>query len=313
MNVLFQATKTVAAATILSLLSTSCDISTKDSLPANDAGGLTITVITNRHEGDSTAEVAAAVYQDGIPVELTGGDLFQASSGDEIAYLKKPAALIRGYSGSIDTIDGTTLDIEIIHDAIIAREDRWYPVDLLLVDPGPGPLVGRAASASFPDPVTITAPQDNTEYTNIDDQAHIEWLPGSGAESMQLIGAVDCSDGLSTSRYSIQRPLNDDDGFETVPLTEIILDNSNDEFKSFINPLAQALLQELLNQLSEGNIDPDFVIKKIESNPVKSRCEIRLVVQRIRKGEFDDGFAAGDISASSSADVIIVYNPPALF
>jgi len=305
--------KKTLAVIILSLLSTSCEISTDDNLPATDARGLSISVITNRHEDETTAEVSAAVYQDGIPVELTGGDLFKVTSGAESSYLKMPAAQIRGYAGSIETDSRETLDIEIIHDAIIAREDRWYPVDALFIDPGPGPLVGRRASASFPDPVRLTAPQASTEYNSIDGQIDLQWIAGSGNESMNLVAAVDCSDGLSTSRYGIQRDLGDDDGFEPVPLSDIIVDNNNPLFNSYIGPLAQVLLQQLLNELSEGNIDPDFVVRKIEANPLESRCEIWLVLQRVRKGDFDDGFDDGDITASSSTDVQVIYSPPALF
>jgi len=313
MKELPQTTKRALVVTILSALSTACDISTSDTLPATDSDGLSISVITNKHEGDSTAEVAAAVYRDGKPLELTGGDLFRAASGDQTAYLKTPDSRTGGYAGSIETEERTTLDIEIIHDALIAREDRWYPVDLLLIDPGPGPLVGRRASASFPAPVTIIAPQANTEYASIDEQVDIQWMAEPDGDTLQLIGAVDCSDGLSTSRYGIQRALDDDDGFEAVPLNEIIVDNRNQLFSTYIGPLAQVLLQQLLNKLSKGNIDPDFVVKNIEANPLQSRCEIRLVVQRMRKGSFDDGFDDGDITASSSADVLIVYNPPVLF
>ena len=133
------------------------------------------------------------------------------------------------------------------------------------------------------------------------------------AHFIVLIGTVECNDGLSTSRYGIQRTLNDDDGFESVPLNEVIFDTASNRFNTFIGELAQALLQELLNKLSAGNIDPDYVAKKIEANPIVSRCEIRLVIQRVRKGEFDAGFDGGDISASSSADVMIVYNPSSPF
>ena len=296
----------------LSSLAASCDISTSDTLPANHGDGLTITVLANRHGDASTAEVAAAVYEDGRPLDLEGGDLFRAVSGDEVSYLKVPFSLIRGYAGSIETDGRTDIDVVIVHDALIAREDRWYPVDLLLIDPGPGPLVGRTASASFPAPVTLTSPQPNTEYLSIGDNVDIGWIAGSGTETMQLIGAVECDSGLATSRYAIQRTLDDDDGFESIPMGEIIVDTSNSLFSSYATPLAQMLLQQLLNDLSDGNIDPDYVSKRIQANPVESRCEVRLIVQRVREGSFDTGFDAGEVSASSSADVVIVYNPPVL-
>ena len=80
-----------------------------------------------------------------------------------------------------------------------------------------------------------------------------------------------------------------------------------------ISDAAQALLQELLDQLSAGNIDPDFVSKKVEANPISSDCEIRLFLQRQRKGVFDASFDDGLVIGSRSAEVTVNYVSPTPF
>jgi hypothetical protein len=69
------------------------------------------------------------------------------------------------------------------------------------------------------------------------------------------------------------------------------------------------LLQELLNQLSAGNIDPDFLLKKREANPIESSCEIRMFLQRQLNGQFDIAFDAGTVVGSTSAEVTVLYIP----
>ena len=74
--------------------------------------------------------------------------------------------------------------------------------------------------------------------------------------------------------------------------------------------LGYILQQELLNELSAGNIDPDFLLKKREANPIESTCEIRLFLQRQRPGQFDVTFDSGRVTGSSSAEVTVIYIPP---
>ena len=49
----------------------------------------------NRHEGDDSAQVAAAVFNDGEPVNLVGGDLFEARTATERVLLKAGWACYR--------------------------------------------------------------------------------------------------------------------------------------------------------------------------------------------------------------------------
>jgi hypothetical protein len=103
----------------------------------------------------------------------------------------------------------------------------------------------------------------------------------------------------------------DDDGFEAIGMDKFIYDLSTGSSTiEFLRDAALVLLQETLNQLSAGNIDPDFLLKQQEANPIESACEIRLFLQRQRKGVFDVAFDEGDVIGSTSTEVTVRYLPP---
>jgi hypothetical protein len=77
----------------------------------------------------------------------------------------------------------------------------------------------------------------------------------------------------------------------------------------FITDAALVLLQETLNQLSSGNIDPNFLAKTVTANPINSICDIRLFLQRRRQGQFDVTFDDGTVFGSTSAEVTVTYYP----
>lgn len=130
---------------------------------------------------------------------------------------------------------------------------------------------------------------------------------------MRALSLVSCSNGLAGSSYGTLVDIADDDGLEAVALSSFIFDiNEGSAGIKFISDAAQALLQELLDQLSDGNIDPDFVVRKVEANPIESDCEIRLFLQRQRKGVFDASFDDGVVFGSRSAEVTIKYVAPTL-
>ena len=112
----------------------------------------------------------------------------------------------------------------------------------------------------------------------------------------------------------MQLDIDLDDGSEAISLNKFIYDlNAGSTHFKFISDAALVLLQELLNQLSAGNIDPDFLLKQREANPIESTCEIRLFLQRQRPGQFDVIFDGGRVTGSSSAEVIVIYQPPVPF
>ncbi len=199
-----------------------------------------------------------------------------------------------------------------MHEPTEARADRWYPVDIAYIDPGPGELVGKSATVSFPPEVRITGPAAATVYTSINQVIDLSWVATGEGDTMKLLSAVSCSDGLAKTSYGTVVELTDDDGLEAVGLDKFIFDAESGAALTFIKDASLVLLQELLNKLSANNIDPDFLIKKVEANPISSNCEIRLFLQRQREGQFDVTFDDGIVFGSRSAEVIINYIPPVL-
>ena len=272
--------------------------------------GLVMYAEANLHESQDTAQIAAAVYRDGEPVALVGGDVFEAQTGTQRVLLKDEGYYDGSYAASLVVDNIQDVFLNVLHEPIAAREDRWYPIDIINIDPGPGELVGKSATVSFPPEVTITGPASDAVYTHIDDIIDLSWVAIGAGDTMRVLSLVSCSDGLASSSYSTVEDIADDDGLEAIALNRFIFDiNEGSAGIKFISDAAQALLQELLNELSVGEIDPDFVARKVEANPVSSTCEIRLFLQRQRKGVFDASFDDGVVFGSRSAEVTVNYVP----
>ena len=294
-----------------------CGIDGDDNLPRVPDQGLFMLAEANRHEAEDEAQIAAAVFDDGTPVSLVGGDVFEARTAAERVLLTSRGPLDGSYAASIP-VDNSIQDVffNIIHAPVEARADRWYPVDLLNVDPGPGELVGKSATVSFPEPVTINGPAADTVYTSINEAIGFQWIPGDGDE-MRVLSAIACTDGLATSSYGtvvdrddITGLAADNGGPVDIPMNRFIYDlNEGSSTIKLLSDATLVLLQELLNQLSGGNIDPDFLLKQREANPIESACEIRLFLQRRRQGRFDVTFDDGAVFGSTSAEVTVRYIP----
>lgn len=301
-----------AGAIIVTFLLAACDINGDDNLPAVPGLGLFMFVEADHHETEDTAQISAAVFRDGQPVNLVGGDVFEARTATERILLKVRGEFDGSYASSLP-VDTSVQDvfINVVHEPLEAREDRWYPIDLLNIDPGPGELVGKSATVNFPPAVTITGPATDTVYTTIDENIDLTWVAGGEGDTMRVLSAVECTDGLATSSYGTEVDVAADDGLEAIGLDKFIYDlNDDSPVLDFISDAALVLLQELLNKLSAGNIDPDHLVKQAEANPVESACEIRLFLQRRRDGQFDVTFDSGQVIGSRSAEVVVNYLPP---
>lgn len=307
----------VFAFVVTVLMLNACDVDGGDNMPRISDQGLFMLADANHHQAEDTAQVAAAVYNDGEPINLVGGDVFEARTATERVILKHGGPVAGSYAASLQ-IDDSVQDVflKVVHAPLEAREDRWYPIDILVTDPGPGELVGKSATLSFPPAVTISGPPSGTVFSSINDVLQISWVPVNEGDIMRVLAAVDCTDGLATTSYGVvvdnevQLDMGLDDGFEALSLDKFIydLDTGSDTIK-FVADAALALLQELLNQLSAGNIDPDFLLKIRGANPIESTCEIRLFLQRQRPGQFDVAFDGGSVTGSSSAETTVIYMP----
>lgn len=308
----------VSASIAIIFVLNACEIDGSDNLPRVPDQGLFMLADANRHEAEDSAQVAAAVFNDGEPVNMVGGDLFEARTATERVLLKQGGPVTGSYAASLP-VDNSVLDVflDVVHEPLEARKDRWYPIDLIGTDPGPGELVGKSSMVSFPPAVTITGPLSGTVYSRINDVIDIGWDTAGAGDFMRVLASVECTDGLATSSYGVvvdnnlQLDMDLDDGSEALSLDKFIYDdNLGSSTVQFISDAALVMLQELLNQLSAGNIDPDFLLKQREANPIESTCEIRLFLQRQRLGQFDVVFDDGRVTGSTSAEVTVIYLPP---
>lgn len=291
-----------------------CDVDGGNNLPRIPDTGLVMYAEANQHGLEGEAQVAAAVYLDGKPVAMVGGDVLVASTATERVLLNKQGFYEGSYAALLP-VDGTVQDVyfDVVHEPIEAREDRWYPIDILNIDPGPGELVGKSAMVSFPPEVSITGPVDGDIYQSINDVIQLTWVAGGAGDTMRVLSAIECDDGLASSSYGTVIEINDDDGLEAITMDKFIYDlDVEDPGVTFISDAVQVMLQELLNKLSAGNIDPDFLRKKVDANPIDSTCEIRLFLQRKRQGQFDVTFDGGTVFGSRSAETTFTYLPPVL-
>ena len=299
---------------VLTFLFVGCDIDSSDNLPGVPELGLFMYAEANQHEAEDSAQIAAAVFRDGQPIDLVGGDVFEARTETDRILLKERGFFVGSYAASLPVDDSVqNVFFNVVHEPVEAREDRWYPVDLLNIDPGPGELVGKSATVSFPPMVTITGPEMFTEYNTIDSFIDLTWVAGGEGDTMRVLSAVNCTDGLAVSTYGtvVVEIADDIVGMESISLDKFIYDlNDDSPVIKLILDSARALLQELLNDLSAGNIDPDFLARQAEANPINSACEIRLFLQRQREGQFDASFDSGRVIGSRSAEVVVNYVPP---
>jgi hypothetical protein len=301
---------------IFAFVLTGCEIDGGDNQPRVPDQGLFMYAEANRHEAADSAEVVAAVFDDGEAVNLVGGDLFEARTESERVLLKKEDYFDGSYAESLP-VDNSVQDVyfNVVHEPVEARSQRWYPVDILNIDPGPGELVGKSARVSFPQPVTINWPVADTVYSSISEEIELEWIQGGG-DNMRVLAAVECTGGLATTSYGVvvdnevEAGMGVDDGVQAIQLDKFIYDlNLGSTTIKFVRDAALLLLQELLDKLSAGNIDPDFLLKTREANPIVSNCEIRLFLQRQLNGQFDTAFDAGTVFGSTSAEVAVHYMP----
>lgn len=306
------ASKAVIGLSTLFILA-SCDIEGSDNSNDIPEQGLFVKVEANRHQSGETAQVAAAVFKDGVAVELLAGDLFEAQNVDSTALLKDQGYYQGSYSAplALDDID-QELVITVVHKPLEAREGRWYPIDIIATDPGPGELVGHSARLRFPPNVVINDPMVNSLYTSTDETIELSWEALGEGDTMQLRSAISCDNGLAELHYGTEIMLGDDDGLQGIGVDDFIYDSSDsasDDLIDFIDDTARTMLQELLDELSAGKIDEDYFARKKPVNPIVSQCEIRLFLFRQREGTFDDAFDQGSVIGSTSAEITLHYQP----
>lgn len=288
-----------------------CEFESTNNLPGVPDQGLFIYLEANRHQNGDVVQIAAGVFKDGEPLDAVGGDVFKASTNTNEVLLTEAGFYTGSYYNSLPISNADQdVTLTIVHEPVLARENRWYPIDVINVDPGPSELVGNSATATFPPPVIIATQLPATPYTSIRDFIDLTWIAAGEGDTMLVRTATTCDNGLNVSTYGTELEVGDDDGNEMIAVSNFLFDSS-EEFPSiiFLADVGLGMLQQLLNDLSAGKADPDFFARRLPANPIESDCEIRLFLFRQRDGVFDTTFDSGSVKGSSSAELTIYYSP----
>lgn len=302
--------KTLYLSGLVAVLS-ACEFASTNNLKGVPDQGLFIYLEANRHQGSDISQVAAAVFNDGEPIDLVGGDVFQAHTDTNNIILNASGFYTGSYANSLPVNDSDTeVTVTIIHEPIEAREGRWYPYDSIQIDPGPGELVGNSATATFPPPVVIATQLPATPFADISDIVNLQWVPAGEGDTMRVRTATTCDNGFNISTYGTEILVGDDDGNESIAMNNFLFDASEDvPALLFLADIAVGMLQQLLNDLSAGRADPNFFARNLPANPIESDCEIRLFLFRQRQGTFDTAFDSGSVIASTSSELTFYYSP----
>jgi len=289
-----------------------CDTNISNNLPNVPDTGRFASVGANQHINQPEIQVAIAIFDNGEPVPLVGGDVVQASTDNDSILLLDEGFYNGSYAATLpNEANLNQVDFLVVHDSLGAREGRWFPVDLLNIDPGPGEFVGASANITLP-PAPLNLAPDNSSFISINESVTITWAAESTGDSMRVRSAVSCTNGTKTKTYGTVATLADDsdDGIETIGLNQFIYDiNDDNPGFDFIAGEARAFLQELITRLSNGAADDSFFANLEIINPIDNNCDIRLFLFRERPGNFDNTATNGDIFASRSAETLLTYRP----
>ncbi|NRB40522.1 MAG: hypothetical protein HRU20_18975 [Pseudomonadales bacterium] len=283
------------------------------------AQGLYLEWQVNLHQDQEDAATVVAMFKDGEPALLEGGDVMIVSHNDEELLLKNSGSYSGSYVGLLPaTLAENTVALNIEYRPVEAREDRWYPSDVIYVDTGPTEFNGLSAAITFPEGVNIIEPQallgESVKYTQTDQNIALKWDVDEALDNMQVRVAVSCDNTLSTQSYGVTLDLNPKiatfSDSTIIPLTDILYDLEEEDFEWFeISNAARGILQQELDRLSGGAIDAQFFAKRAPVNPVTSNCDMDLFLFRFKAGAFSDGIDHGKVYGSRSDVVKLSYRP----
>lgn len=274
---------------------------------------LTASFRANIAHDSNEVVIAAGLEYEGERVQMVGGDVFVASNGDQEVALTAIDETNKTYVGAISLEsplpeNNHSINIEVKHDAIAASDGRWYPIDLLQVDPGAGEYVGKFGNLSIPQvPVEITAPQANSIYSDLSQTITIEWdnsvNPNGEPYASRVAGVSACHSGRYTLYIYFEKVFDDDPGTATYLVEDFVF-----------NPygsLRPSTIQDYLLAASLGavywfvTLDTDNFNEFLDFESKSCSVEIN-VFRELRNDiseDFDDGYAIG----SRSAQVTVEY------
>lgn len=278
------------------------------------ATGISVGLQVNLEEGRAEANAAASIYKNGVRQPLVGGDFFSATSmndGDS-AVLRSIENLGGSYVGQVGVMDGDDqVLIATEFDPERAREDRWYPVDELLVNPGPNEdLVGYQETFGFPEPLEGLS-INQTTFTQRSDDVVVSWTPAADATGMQITSnsVVTCysTSGRSYSypSFDVLNVLDTDNGTITLRVgdiipSELVLETVFNLVLEVYTIISAAILETYTFGLFDSSdIEPDtFTL---------DRCDVEMTVFREVGFELPEGVEGGFAIGSSSDTISYTY------
>jgi len=277
--------------------------------------GLNADFQANIHEGESSATIVAKVLKDGVRVDLIAADVFEATTATKGVLLKSVNVQTGDYLGTLpidDTSEPVTITIQ--HKPVEAREDRWYPIDILNVDPGPGELVGHSGTVNFPTAVDFQGPSENAIYTDRNDIVNLVWQPAGNGDNMRLSAAVNCTNGSTDLAYGltyVPENIGDDNdhGSYDIAMNKLVYNDTVTAVAiAFADHISRIFLAAVIEVITFGLVSEET----LTSSPITietANCDIDLTLIREKTGSIDADFDGGDAIGSTSSTIRILYRP----
>ncbi|HCG79296.1 MAG TPA: hypothetical protein DE015_08825 [Oceanospirillales bacterium] len=273
---------------------------------------MAIIVEASLTNGDTDASVAAAVYDSGQPAPMVGGNLLEVTSESVAAILSGIDERDNFYSGQIGipNPDTDTIKVAIVHRPQETRQERWYPTEDILVDPGPGEFEGFEATLLLPTAIEITAPQPGLTYSSRDDIIPLEWT-GSPADDFKLVTYNRCRSSTDSKDLSwVTTSQMDDDQQENIRIGDIIpatgVLETSANLGDVVTGFVQFFIEATLSAATLGLYEPTEInFDEFELD----YCTIQLSLVRQRQGQIGEDFSGGSITGSRSDNLQVEYRP----
>lgn len=275
--------------------------------------GISLGVQVNLASGATQADAAASIYKDAVRQPLVGGDFFLAESSQDEAMLLSLENLAGDYHAQVAVASASDpVVISTVYDPVRARQDRWYPLDELLVDPGPNEdLVGYSASLHFPAALENLA-VNATRFDARSDAVQLTWDADSG-DQITANALVTCRNAEGkTYTYPRFVVLGDDDGSTVNNSTSITVGT----FVPNVNIVnAVATLQHELNTLITAALLQYYTagLVNVGSIPLSTfvvqSCTVDLTVFRENGYSLPDNIAGGYVIGSTSDTLRFTFQP----
>lgn len=265
--------------------------------------GYSVYMQVNLKPEDNTAYLGARLYHDGDKITLAAGDMIVATHNGISVPLKGDVNRFGFYAETMGINDaGLPVNFDIQYLPVEAREDRWYPADLVYVDNGPGQYVGLLNwDILLPEPVTITSPATESTFNDPQDTVTVSWqTDATDITNVRVFARLGCT-GQTRLLY---------EGSNTGSVSGTMDDLFFDRFSPATPALLAARLPlpgESIAEEVAGNII-DAMFEGLFSSPSYNRnhCDIAITVMAEKQEDVGSPFESASIVASQS-DAVTIY------